>query len=114
LSAIARGFFHPDVDADRVQAGRGGPGHHNVDHLDLAGVLSDGIILFLSHGNIAVFRFIAPMTIGFLAFAAQKAYRLSIHNTITAGDPDRQCHCDLSVVQVALDLPGSARSWVGL
>lgn len=31
----------------------------------------------------AVFRFIGPMTIGFLAFAAQQAYRVSIRNTIT-------------------------------
>lgn len=30
-----------------------------------------------------VFRFIGPMTIGFLAFAAQRAFRLSIRNTIT-------------------------------
>jgi chromate transporter len=31
----------------------------------------------------ALFRFIGPMTIGFLAFAAQQAFKLSIHNTIT-------------------------------
>ncbi|HVS96851.1 MAG TPA: chromate transporter [Puia sp.] len=31
----------------------------------------------------ALFRFIGPMTIGFLAFAAQKAFRVSIRNTIT-------------------------------
>lgn len=31
----------------------------------------------------ALFRFIGPMTIGFLAFAAQKAFRISIRNTIT-------------------------------
>lgn len=30
-----------------------------------------------------VFRFIGPMTIGFLAFAAQRAFRISIRNTIT-------------------------------
>jgi chromate transporter len=30
-----------------------------------------------------IFRFIGPMTIGFLAFAAQKAFKLSIRNTIT-------------------------------
>lgn len=30
-----------------------------------------------------IFRFIGPMTIGFLAFAAQRAFRLSIRNTIT-------------------------------
>jgi len=30
-----------------------------------------------------IFRFIGPMTIGFLAFAAQRAFRVSIRNTIT-------------------------------
>lgn len=30
-----------------------------------------------------VFRFVAPMTVGFLAYAAQKAFKISIHNTIT-------------------------------
>lgn len=30
-----------------------------------------------------LFRFIGPMTIGFLAFAAQKAFKVSVHNTIT-------------------------------
>lgn len=30
-----------------------------------------------------VFRYIAPMTIGFLAYASSLAFRLSIHNTIT-------------------------------
>jgi chromate transporter len=29
------------------------------------------------------FRFVWPMTIGFLAYAAQKAFQISIHNTIT-------------------------------
>src|SRR5512133_3251012 len=29
-----------------------------------------------------VFRFVGPMTIGFLAFAAQRAFRVSIRNTI--------------------------------
>ena len=42
-----------------------------------------GLFSFFPTANVAVFRFIAPMTIGFLAFAAQKAYRFSIHNTIT-------------------------------
>lgn len=31
----------------------------------------------------ALFRFIGPMTIGYLIFAAQQAFRVSIHNTIT-------------------------------
>src|SRR5277367_339883 len=34
-----------------------------------------GLFSFFPASNIAVFRFIAPMTIGFLVFAAQKAYR---------------------------------------
>jgi chromate transporter len=38
---------------------------------------------FFPTTNTALFRFIAPMTIGFLAYAAQKAFKLSIHNTIT-------------------------------
>jgi chromate transporter len=42
-----------------------------------------GLFSFFPTANIAVFRFIAPMTIGFLAFAAQKAFVFSIHNTIT-------------------------------
>lgn len=31
----------------------------------------------------AVFRFVAPMTIGFLAYASVMAFRMAIHNTIT-------------------------------
>jgi chromate transporter len=42
-----------------------------------------GLFSFFPTANTAVFRFIAPMTIGFLAFAAQKAFVFSIHNTIT-------------------------------
>ncbi|HEV3414155.1 MAG TPA: chromate transporter [Puia sp.] len=42
-----------------------------------------GLFSFFPTANVAVFRFIAPMTIGFLVFAAQRAYRFSIHNTIT-------------------------------
>jgi chromate transporter len=30
-----------------------------------------------------LFRFVAPMTVGFLAYAAQQAFLISIHNTIT-------------------------------
>jgi len=30
-----------------------------------------------------IFRFVAPMTIGYIAYAAQQAFKLSIHNTIT-------------------------------
>lgn len=33
--------------------------------------------------TVELFRFVAPMTVGFLAYAAQKAFRISIHNTIT-------------------------------
>ena len=42
-----------------------------------------GLFSFFPTANISVFRFIAPMTIGFLVFASQRAYRISIHNTIT-------------------------------
>ena len=34
-------------------------------------------------GRADLFRFIAPMTVGFLAYAAWKAFRISVHNTIT-------------------------------
>lgn len=30
-----------------------------------------------------LFRFVAPMTVGFLAWAAQEAFKISVHNTIT-------------------------------
>ena len=33
--------------------------------------------------TVELFRFVAPMTVGFVAYAAQKAFRISIHNTIT-------------------------------
>ena len=42
-----------------------------------------GLFSFFPATNIAIFRFIAPMTIGFLFFAAQKTFVLSIYNTIT-------------------------------
>jgi chromate transporter len=40
---------------------------------------------YITHndGRTDLFRFIAPMTVGFLAYAAWKAFRISIHNTIT-------------------------------
>ena len=31
----------------------------------------------------SLFRFVAPMTVGFIAYGAYKAFRISIHNTIT-------------------------------
>ena len=34
-------------------------------------------------GTTELFRFIEPMTVGFLAYASWKAFRVSIHNTIT-------------------------------
>ena len=34
-------------------------------------------------GRSNVFRFVEPMTVGFLAYAAWKAFRVSVHNTIT-------------------------------
>ncbi|HEV2355659.1 MAG TPA: chromate transporter [Puia sp.] len=42
-----------------------------------------GLFSFFPTDNTAMFRYIPAMTIGFLAFAAQRAFRLSIHNTIT-------------------------------
>lgn len=33
--------------------------------------------------TVELFRFVAPMTVGFLAYAAQKAFKISITNTIT-------------------------------
>ena len=33
--------------------------------------------------TVELFRFVAPMTVGFVAYAAQKAFWISIHNTIT-------------------------------
>jgi chromate transporter len=43
-----------------------------------------GVFSFFPIGNGAgLFRFVAPMTVGYLAYAAQKTFKLSIHNTIT-------------------------------
>lgn len=42
-----------------------------------------GLFSFFPTDDTAIFRFIPAMTIGFLAFAAQKAFGFSIHNTIT-------------------------------
>jgi chromate transporter len=42
-----------------------------------------GLFSFFPMQNATLFRFIGPMTIGFLCFAAQKAFTFSIHNTIT-------------------------------
>jgi chromate transporter len=35
------------------------------------------------NGTVNFFRFVEPMTVGFLAYAAWKAFRISVHNTIT-------------------------------
>ena len=42
-------------------------------------------IEYINHknGSADLFRFVEPMTVGFLAYAALKAFRISIHNTIT-------------------------------
>lgn len=42
-----------------------------------------GLFSFFPMTSTSLFRFIGPMTIGFLCFAAQKAFTVSIHNTIT-------------------------------
>ncbi len=34
-------------------------------------------------GAVNLFRFVQPMTVGFLAYAAWKAFKISVHNTIT-------------------------------
>ena len=35
------------------------------------------------NGSLQLFRFVEPMTVGFIAFAAWKAFRISVHNMIT-------------------------------
>jgi len=42
-----------------------------------------GLFSFFPMKSTNLFRFIGPMTIGFLCFAAQKAFAISINNTIT-------------------------------
>jgi chromate transporter len=42
-----------------------------------------GLFSFFPLKNTALIRFIGPMTIGFLSFGAQKAFKVSIKNTIT-------------------------------
>src|ERR1700748_1992029 len=42
-----------------------------------------GLFSFFPMTNTALFRFVGPMTIGFLCFAVQKAFHVSIYNTIT-------------------------------
>jgi chromate transporter len=42
-----------------------------------------GLFSFFPFRTTALFRFIGPMTIGFLAFAAQHSFKVSIYNTIT-------------------------------
>ncbi len=50
----------------------------------LMGVFSF-FIEYINHknGSADLFRFVEPMTVGFIAFAAWKAFRISVHNTIT-------------------------------
>jgi chromate transporter len=40
---------------------------------------------YINHknGSADIFRFVQPMTVGFIAYAAWKAFRISVHNTIT-------------------------------
>lgn len=42
-------------------------------------------VKYINHknGNTGLFRFVEPMTVGFLAYASWKAFKISIHNTIT-------------------------------
>ncbi|HWK06887.1 MAG TPA: chromate efflux transporter [Puia sp.] len=52
-------------------------------------ILMGSFSFFLGYINqrtlktVELFRFVAPMTVGFLVYAAQKAFKISIHNTIT-------------------------------
>ena len=52
-------------------------------------ILMGSFSFFLGYINqhtlktVELFRFVAPMTVGFLAYAAQKAFKISINNTIT-------------------------------
>lgn len=52
-------------------------------------ILMGGFSFFLAYINqktlktAELFRFVGPMTVGFLAYAAQQAFKISIHNTIT-------------------------------
>ena len=39
--------------------------------------------IYHKNGTTDLFRFIEPMTVGFLAYASWKAFRISVHNTIT-------------------------------
>jgi chromate transporter len=50
----------------------------------LMGVFSF-FIEYINHknGTADLFHFVAPMTVGFIAYAAWKAFRISVHNTIT-------------------------------
>ncbi len=50
----------------------------------LMGAFSFLMHYFAENGfNLGVFKFIQPMAVGFLAFAALRAYKISVHNTIT-------------------------------
>jgi chromate transporter len=49
----------------------------------IMGVFSFFVEYLNNKNGTDLFRFIAPMTVGFLAYAAWKAFRISIHNTIT-------------------------------
>jgi chromate transporter len=46
-----------------------------------------------NNGTADLFRFVEPMTVGFLAYASWKAFRISVHNTIT--------HCIMAVSAIA-------------
>ncbi|MDP4148173.1 MAG: chromate transporter [Bacteroidota bacterium] len=46
-------------------------------------ILMGTFSFFPINNGMGLFRFIGPMSVGYLTYAAQKAFRLSIHNTIT-------------------------------
>lgn len=60
----------------------------------LMGFFSFYIEFLNQRGHAELFRFVQPMTVGFLIYAAWKAFKVSVHNTIT--------HCILVVSALAI------------
>ena len=57
------------------------------------------------------FKFIQPMTVGFLVYAAFHAFRISIHNTITRVIMIVGSNSNLCSFQNSMDFSYSDRSW---
>ena len=64
-------------------------------------------IEYINHknGSADLFRFVEPMTVGFLAYAAWKAFRISVHNTITHFIMAISAVATFLLVQDTLDFP---------